>query len=88
MGRACILKAGDVLYKVDPQSLSIKIFKIGEPDEIYNFTTTTYENFSMDCEKKRFQLPKRLSFPLEYRGRWYFLTEEEANSFVKSQVGL
>lgn len=87
MGRACTLKAGDILYRVDPRSLSIKVFEISSPDEIYNFTTTTYENFSMDCEKKRFQLPEGL-FPLEFKGRWYFLTEEEANSFIKSQVGL
>ncbi|MBB4036248.1 hypothetical protein GGR21_002149 [Dysgonomonas hofstadii] len=88
MGRACTLKAGDVIYRVDPRSLSIKVFKISAPDEVYNFTATTYENFSMVCEKKRFQLPKNLLFPLEFKGRLYFLTEQEANSFIKSQVGL
>ena len=87
MGRAYTLKAGDTLYRVDPKSLSIKVFRISGPDESYNFTTTTYENFSIDCVKKRFQLPQGL-FPLEFKGLWYFLTEEEANNFVKTQIGL
>ncbi len=87
MGRACTLKEGDILYKVNPRSLSVKVFVIRKSDEYYNFTTTDYENFSIDCEKKRFQLPQGI-FPLEFKGHWYFQTEEEANRFVKNQVGL
>jgi len=87
MGRIYTLKAGDILYRVDPRSLSIKAFRISSPGESYNFATTTHENFSMDCVKKRFQLPQGI-FPLEFKGLWYFLTEEEANNYVKTQIGL
>ena len=36
------LKVGDILYRVDPRKLSIKVFRI-TPDEEINYTTTTYE---------------------------------------------
>lgn len=80
------LKVGDILYRVDPKKLSVKVFKIWKADE-YNYTTTTYENFSLECNKKRFQLPFD-KFPFEFRGLWYFLSEEEANDFVKAQIGM
>lgn len=81
------LKVGDILYRVDPRRLSVKVFEIWKTDEVYNHTTTTYENFSLECEKKRFQLPFD-RFPFEFRGLWYFLSEEEANDFVKAQIGM
>jgi len=79
------LKVGDILYRVDPRKLSVRTFKIGSPDEIVNFTTTTYENFSLKCEKKRFQIPLD-KLPCEFKGLWYFLSEEEANNFIKAQL--
>ena len=51
------------------------------------YTAATYENFSLECNKKRFQLPFD-KFPFEFRGLWYFLSEEEANDFVKAQIGM
>lgn len=81
------LKVGDILYRVDPRKLSIKVFKISGSDEVYNFTTTTYENFSLECDKKRFQLPLN-RFPFEFKGLWYFLTEDDANNFIKAQIGM
>jgi len=87
MKTSATLKAGDILYRVDPKSLSVRIFEIGKPNELYNYATTTYENFSLDCVKRRFQLPNGI-FPLEFKGFWYFLTEEDANHFVKTQVGM
>lgn len=82
-----ISNIGDILYRVDPKQLSVRVFKIGKPDEVYNYTTTTYENFTIECEKKRFQVPCD-KFPFEYKGIWYFLSEDDANSFVKAQIGL
>lgn len=84
------LKAGDILYRVDPRKLSIKVFRISSPDEIYNFTTTTHENFSIECEKKRFHLPigiGKISFPFEFKGLLYFLCEDDANDYIKTQIG-
>lgn len=79
------LRVGDILYRVDPRRLSVKIFKISSPDEFVNFTTTTYENFSLKCEKQRFQIPLD-KLPFEFKGLWYFLSEDEANSFIKAQL--
>lgn len=83
------LEVGDILYRVDPRKLSIKIFRISSPDEIYNFTATTHENFSIECEKKRFQLPAtgKVSFPFEFKGLLYFLCEGDANDYIKTQIG-
>ncbi|MDR2947904.1 MAG: hypothetical protein LBV71_01720 [Prevotella sp.] len=80
------LKVGDILYRVDPRKLSIKVFRI-TPDEEVNYTTTTYENFSLPCEKRRFQLPFD-KFPFEFKGLLYFLKEEEANDYIKTQIGM
>lgn len=81
------LKVGDILFRVDPKRLSVKVFKVAKSNEVYNYATTTYENFSIECEKRRFQLPFD-EFPLEFKGFWYFLSEEEANDFVKAQIEL
>lgn len=81
------LKVGDILYRVDPRKLSVKVFKIDNPEEVYNYATTTYENFSIECEKKRFKIPFD-KFPFEFRGLWYFLTEDDANNFIRTQIGM
>ncbi len=81
------LKVGDILYRVDPRRLSIKLFRISKPDEVYNYTATNYENFSLECEKKRFSLPFD-KFPFEFKGLLYFLTEDEANEYIRTQVGM
>lgn len=82
------LKAGDILYRVDPKKLSVKVFRISRPDEVYNFTTTNYENFSLECDKKRFQLPFSKIFPFEFKGLLYFLDEDEAINYIKTQIGM
>lgn len=84
MGTKVALKVGDILFRVDPKKLSVKIFKVEKSGDI-NYTTTTYENFSLECNKRRFQLPFD-EFPLEFRGFWYFLSEDEADEFIKAQL--
>ena len=81
------LKAGDILYRVDPRKLSVKVFKIRSSDDVYNYATTTYENFSIECSKKPFQIPLD-NFPIEFKGLLYFLSEEEANDFIRTQIGM
>jgi hypothetical protein len=89
MGVKNALKVGDVLYRVNPRKLSVKAFTINAPEEVYNFTTTTHENFSIECEKKHSQLPlDKVSFPFEHKGLLYFLCEDEANNYIKTQIGL
>ena len=87
MKKERMFKVGDILYRVDPRKLSVKVVKIYNVDETYNYTTTTYENFSIECEKKHFRIPFN-KLPFEFKGLWYFLCEEDANSFLKAQMGL
>lgn len=82
------LKVGDILYRVDPRKLSVKVFRISHPNEVYNYATTTYENFSLECEKKRFQLPLSKIFPFEFKGLLYFLDEDDAINYIKTQIGM
>ncbi|NDV79836.1 hypothetical protein [Dysgonomonas sp. 511] len=79
-------KVGDYLYRVDPRRLSIKVVKVYDAEK-YNHTTTDYENFAIECEKIHFQLPFD-KLPFEFKGLWYFLDEDEANSFLKAQMGM
>lgn len=89
MGIKNALKVGDILYRVDPRKLSVKVFRINGPNEVYNHTTTTYENFSLECEKKWFQLPlEKIPFPFEFKGLLYFLCEDDANNYIKTQIGM
>jgi hypothetical protein len=81
-----VLRVGDVLYRVDPRKLSIRAFKI-VPDELVNYIATNYEDFSLRCEKRRFQIPSG-KFPFEFKGLLYFLTEDEANEYVRTQIGM
>ncbi|NDV97363.1 hypothetical protein D0T84_21040 [Dysgonomonas sp. 521] len=81
-----VLRVGDVLYRVDPRKLSIRAFKI-VPDEVVNFIATNYEDFSLKCEKRRFQIPSN-KFPFEFKGLLYFLTEDDANEYVRTQIGM
>ncbi|WP_029903969.1 hypothetical protein [Prevotella sp. 10(H)] len=81
------LKAGDILYRVDPRKLSVKVFRIGYSDERKQ-AETTHENFFLDKnERKQLQMPIE-KFPFEFKGLLYFLTEDEANNFIKTQIGM
>jgi hypothetical protein len=80
------LKVGDILYLVDPRKLSIKIFRISSHDEVVNHTTN-FEDFSLICERKHSALSFD-EFPFESKGLWYFLSEDEANNFIKAQIGM
>ncbi|MBK5719939.1 hypothetical protein JGH11_03550 [Dysgonomonas sp. Marseille-P4677] len=82
------LKVGDILYRVDPRKLSIKVFKIISPDEKRD-VVTTYENFNLEKdERKRFIQLAIEKFPFEFKGLLYFLTEDEANRYIKTQIGM
>ncbi|MDU1889218.1 MAG: hypothetical protein E6767_00890 [Dysgonomonas sp.] len=91
MGMKDILKAGDILYRVDPKRLSVKVFRISQLEEKLNKLfriSTSYEDFSIERgEQKQIQLPVD-QFPFEFNGRLYFLTEDEANNYIKTQIGM
>lgn len=81
-----VIKAGDTLFSVDPYSLIIIKAKIIEVNDGYA---------SIKREVKR--LHERIKsivrvaidkFPIEYGGCFFFEKEEDAQNFIKSQIGL
>lgn len=88
MGIKETLKAGRILYKVDPQKLSVKILRVFSSEEKKS-TPTTYENFNIErIERKRFIQMAIEKFPFEFKGSLYFLSEDEANIYIKTQIGM
>lgn len=80
------LRVGDILYRVDPQRLSVKVFWISNADE--QQIPTTHENFVMEKKESRsFPMPVE-KFPFEFKGLLYFLTEDDANHYIKTQIGM
>ncbi|WP_165021417.1 MULTISPECIES: hypothetical protein [unclassified Dysgonomonas] len=78
-------KSGSIVYKVDPERLSISSFNISQIN--VEDTTTTYENFSMECTSSKLELNlDRL--PAKIKGIMYFKTKDEARDFIKSQIGM
>lgn len=81
------LKVGDILYRVDPRRLSLQVFRINNADEKQQ-TPTTHENFVIE-KKESGSIPMLLDkFPFEFKGLLYFLTEDDANHYIKTQIGL
>ncbi len=82
------LKVGEILYKVDPKRLSVKILRVFSSEEKAE-SVTTYENFSLErVERKRFIQMVIEKFPFEFKGSLYFLSEDEANIYIKTQIGM
>lgn len=82
------LKVGGILYKVDPRRLSVKILRVFSSEEKKD-TTTTYENFNLErAERKHFIQMVIEKFPFEFKGSLYFLSEDEANIYIKTQIGM
>jgi hypothetical protein len=82
-----ILNVGDILYRVDPKILSVNVFRINNVDEKQQ-EPTTHENFVMEKKESRL-IPMLIEkFPFEFKGLLYFLTEDDANHYIKTQIGM
>ncbi|GEM_PF-1101864 len=82
------LKVGDILYKVDPKRLSVKTLEILSSEEKKD-TVTDYENFDLERKnRKRFIQMRIEKFPFEFNGSLYFLNEDEAIDYLKTQIGM
>ena len=83
------LKTGDILYRVDPKKLSVKVFTINHLNEkLEHSETTTHENFAIEKkEQKLFQMAID-KFPFEFKGLLYFQSEDEANHYLKMKIGM
>lgn len=80
-------KVGDVVFNVDPQKLIISRFSIIKVDsDTGNIVIVKFEN---SISPKQKQILLSLSeFSKENKARLYFQTEDEAQKFVKIQIGM
>ena len=86
MKRKDTLMNGRILYSVDPRNLLIKVCNLSQINNGQE-KSTTYENFSLDNESELQQLFKE-KLPAFIKGLWYFRTQDEAQIFIKTQIGL
>lgn len=79
----------DVLYKVDPQKLTIKLCYFTTAAEPVAEYTTNFECFSYERVTIKPEVPIQIKkLPASIEGMFYFATEEEAQDFIKKQIGL
>lgn len=81
----------DVMYKVDPKKLSIKLCYTTKAAENAVKYTTNYENFAFEVVKMKSEIeaPEKIGqLPAFVDGSFYFETEEEALDFVRKQIGM
>lgn len=73
------------LYKVDPKRLSVMSCSVMSTEN----TATTFENFTLDGRRSISEFLEQLSStPVCLDGYYFFRTEEEAQDFVKRQIGM
>ena len=79
----------DVLYKVDPKKLSIKLCYTSMAIEPVAQYATNFECFSFERIEVEPDIPARIGkLPAIIDGIFYCATEEEAQDFIKKQIGL
>ena len=80
--------SADVLFMVDPKKLSIKVCQISQSRDRSEYTTT-FENFSYERVKIKPEIPDQIGqLPACINGQFYFKTEEEAQEFIRRQIGM
>ncbi|SHF33535.1 hypothetical protein [Dysgonomonas macrotermitis] len=86
MGALVNLKVGDTLYSVNPQRLVIQRIKIEEiEDGVGSLTSSELSTFGKVKKIIRIALGK---FPVEHNQILFFKTENDAEAFIKAQIGL
>lgn len=80
----------DVLYRVDPRRLSITSCSASISDEgVASECTTTFECFYLEDVVAKPEVPAQLEeLPAFIDGVFYFGTEEEAQDFIRLQIGI
>lgn len=80
------IKVGDTLYKVDPQRLVITRTNVVEVSDGYGSVAKEHKSF-----QEKAKAAEKIAidnFPSENNGMLYFKTEEDAQKFVKNQIGI
>lgn len=86
MGTVVNLKVGDAIYCVDPQRLIIQKISIERIEDGYGSVATS-ETSAYGKVKKIIKIALS-KFPVEYNRVIYFKTENDAEAFVKAQIGI
>ncbi|MDU1903818.1 MAG: hypothetical protein E6772_03460 [Dysgonomonas sp.] len=80
------IKVGDTLFKVDPQKLVITRTNVVEVSGEYGSVSKEHKPF-----QEKVKAPEKIAinnFPAENNGMLYFRTEEDAQKFIKTQIGI
>lgn len=78
-----------VVYKVDPQKLSIKLCHTAKMAEDGFARCTNYENFALDAVRMKSEIPEKIGrLPAFVDGVFYCETEQEAQDFIRKQIGM
>lgn len=86
MGAVVNLKVGDTIYCVDPQRLVIQKIRIVTIEDGFG-SVTANETSAYGKVKKLIKIALS-KFPVEYNRILYFRTENDAEAFVKAQIGI
>lgn len=81
------VKVGDILYSVDPQKLVIKRSSITEIDNGYGCVITINSSYYFNKTNDPVWIPIEI-FPIETKNLLYFKSEDEAERFIKTQIGV
>lgn len=76
------IKEGDILFSVDPQRLIIVKKNVKEVKDGYGKVSITNISY---VEEQSIPIDK---FPAECHGLLFFKTEDEAEEFIKTQIGI
>lgn len=86
MGAVVNLKVGDTIYSVDHQRLVIQRISIERIEDGYGSVAAS-ETSAYGKVKKIIKIALS-KFPVEYNRIIYFKTEDDAEAFVKAQIGI
>lgn len=76
------IKEGDILFSVDPQRLIIATINVTQVKNGYGKISVSNISFS---EEESIPIE---NFPVECHGLLLFKTQDEAEEFIKTQIGI
>lgn len=76
------IKEGDILFSVDPQKLVIAKTNVGEIKDGYG---KVFVRNTLSADEQSIPVDH---FPAECHGLLFFQTQDDAEEFVKTQIGI